>query len=239
MAERMDDLQCKGFRILQDPEAFCFGMDSVLLANYAAPSIRKMDSVLDLGTGNGILLVLTAAKTEAAMLTGIEIQNEAADLAERSAALNNISEKMKIIRGDLREIRSLITASSQNVVLSNPPYMKNGIRNPESRKEIARHEVRLCFEDVAAAAAYSLKSSGKFFLVHRPNRLVDVCTALRAVHLEPKRLRFVYPDPERPSKLFLMEAVKDARADLILEKPFFIYEKPGELSAETHTYYGS
>lgn len=239
MAERIDDLQCNGYRIIQDTDGFCFGMDAVLLANYAVPSVVPGARVLDLGTGTGIIPLLIAAKTDAAELTGIEIQKDVAEMAERSVRLNHQEHRMRILQADVREIRTLGLDSSMNVVTSNPPYMKAGLKNAESRKLISRHEVACSFYDIAYAAAFTLKSNGKFFLVHRPNRLADIITELRRVHLEPKRMRLVYPYQDREANLFLMEAVKGGRSQLTVEPPLIVYREANVYSDEILEIYQS
>lgn len=232
MAERIDDLQCRGYRILQDSEGFCFGMDAVLLANFAAEAVTAGQRTLDLGCGNGIIPILLAAKTEAAELYGLEIQEKAAALARRSVGLNGETERIRILRGDLREIRSTGLGGTMDVVTANPPYMRSGIRNPDSAKLIARHEVLCDFHDVASAAAYALKSGGKFFLVHRPHRLADVLCELRSSRLEPKRMQMVHPYREREANLFVLEAVKDAGRELRVLPPLIVYSAPNMYTAE-------
>lgn len=232
MAERIDDLQCRGYRLIQDTEGFCFGIDAVLLSNFAAPALRKGQRALDLCCGNGIVPMLLAAKTEASELLGIEIQSRAVELARKSAEINNETERIHIIEGDLRNIRSMGLSSSMNLVTANPPYMNSGIRNPETAKQIARHEVMCSFRDVAFAAGYALKSGGSFFLVHRPKRMVDVIAELRSLGLEPKRMQLIHPFRDREANLFLMEAVKGGGRELRIMPPLYVYERAGVYSSE-------
>ena len=224
MAERIDDLQCNGYRIIQDTDGFCFGMDAVLLANYALSSVNSETKLLDLCSGTGIVPLLIAAKTECAELTGIELQADVADMAGRSVKLNHQEGRMKIIQGNLRDIKNMGLDSSMNVVTCNPPYMNAGLKNATDRKLISRHEVMCTLADVCYAAAYTLKSNGKFFMVHRPNRLVDIFTELRKVHLEPKRMRLVYPYANSEANMVLLEAVKGGRTQLTVEKPLVVYK---------------
>ncbi|MBP3240210.1 MAG: tRNA1(Val) (adenine(37)-N6)-methyltransferase [Oribacterium sp.] len=225
MAERIDDLQCNGYKIIQDTNGFCFGMDAVLLANYALSAVNSETKLLDLCSGTGIVPLLIAAKTECRELTGIELQADVADMASRSIELNHQEHRMKMIQGDLREIKQMGMDSSMNVVTCNPPYMNAGLKNSTDRKLISRHEVMCTLKDVCYAAAYTLKSNGKFFMVHRPNRLVDIFNELRRAHLEPKRMRLVYPYENSEANMVLLEAVKGGRVQLTVEKPLVVYKE--------------
>ncbi len=225
MAERIDDLQCNGYRIIQDTDGFCFGMDAVLLANYALSAVNNETKLLDLCSGTGIVPLLIAAKTGCGDLTGLELQESVADMARRSVELNHIENRMNIIQGDLREIKKMGLDSKMNVVTCNPPYMNAGLKNATDRKLISRHEVMCTLKDVCAAAAYALKSNGKFFMVHRPNRLVDIFIELRKAHLEPKRMRLIYPYENSEANMVLIEAVKGGKTQLIVEKPLIVYKE--------------
>ncbi len=238
MAERIDDLQCNGYRIIQDSEGFCFGMDAVLLANFAVPAVTSETRLLDLCSGTGIVPLLIAAKTECKELIGLEIQPSVQSMAERSVALNHQEHRMTMRLGDLRDIRSMGYDSSMNIVTVNPPYMKAGLRNQTDRKLISRHEVLCTLEDVCAAAAFTLKSNGRLFMVHRPNRLADIFCALRAEHLEPKRMRLVYPYLESEPNMVLIEAVKGGKSQLTVEKPLIVYCQKKIYSDEIMQIYG-
>lgn len=139
--ERIDDLQRNHYRIIQDPDRFCFGMDAVLLSGFARA--KEGDRVLDLGTGTGIIPILMEAKTNAAYLYGLEIQPDSADMARRSVKLNNLEKKIEIMTGDIKEADSFFDAASFDVITCNPPYMTehHGLTNPEAPKAIARHEL--------------------------------------------------------------------------------------------------
>ncbi|MDO4285489.1 MAG: tRNA1(Val) (adenine(37)-N6)-methyltransferase [Eubacteriales bacterium] len=236
--ERLDDLQRNGFRIIQNPARFCFGMDAVLLSGYAAA--RAGAQVLDLGTGTGIIPILMAAKTQAAHLTGLEIQPESADMARRSVQLNGLGEKISIIEGDIREADTLFGAASFDVITSNPPYMTggHGLTNPQEAKAIARHEVLCSFEDIARVTQRLLKTGGHFYLVHRPFRLAEIIASLCAHGLEPKRMRMVYPYADQEPNMVLLDCVRGARPRLRVEKPLIVYEKPGVYMPEIYEVYG-
>ena len=224
--ERVDDLQ-NGYYIIQDPDRFCFGMDAVLLSGFA--NVQKGEKALDLGTGTGIIPVLLSSRTEGKSFTGIELQEDCADMASRTVLFNHLEDEVTILQGDLRNIRELAAPSSFDVVTSNPPYMiaQHGLKNPDMPKAIARHEIKCTLRDVVMAAAYSLKDRGRFYMVHRPFRLVEIFAVLREFHLEPKRMQLVYPYIDREPNMVLIEARKRGNPRLSVEKPLIVYEKPG------------
>ena len=166
--ERIDDLQRNGYGIIQNTGAFCFGMDAVLLSGFA--SVKPGETVLDLGTGTGIIPILLEAKSEGRHFTGLEIQEEMADMARRSVAYNHLKEKVDIVTGDIKEAGQIFALASFDVITSNPPYMNDahGLKNPDLPKAIARHEVLCTLDDVAAAAAKLLKPGGRFIWFTAP-----------------------------------------------------------------------
>lgn len=236
--ERIDDLQRNHYKIIQDPERFCFGMDAVLLSGFARA--KEGDRVLDLGTGTGIIPILMEAKTQAAHFTGLEIQHESADMAARSVSLNHLEGKIEIVTGDIKEAVSLFGAASFDVVTCNPPYMTehHGLTNPEAPKAIARHELLCTLEDVISQAARLLKPGGNFYMVHRPFRLVDIITLLRTYGVEPKRMKMVYPFVDKEPNMVLIEANRGGRPRLSVEKPLIVYKEPGAYTDEIYDIYG-
>lgn len=236
--ERIDDLQRNHYRIIQDPERFCFGMDAVLLSGFA--KAKEGDNVLDLGTGTGIIPILMEAKTRAAHFTGLEIQSESADMAARSVRLNQLEEKIEIVTGDIKEAVSLFGAASFDVVTCNPPYMTehHGMTNPKAPKAIARHELLCTLEDVISQAARLLKPGGNFYLVHRPFRLADIIVLLRQYKIEPKRMKMVYPFIDKEPNMVLIEANRGGRARMRVEKPLIVYKEPGVYTDEIYDIYG-
>lgn len=236
--ERIDDLQRNGYRIIQNPVRFCFGMDAVLLSGFA--TVRDGARVLDLGTGTGIIPILLEAKTKASHLTGLEIQADSADMARRSVALNGLEKKIDIVTGDIREAGSMFDAASFDVITCNPPYMigQHGLKNPEDAKAIARHEISCTLKDVAAQTAKLLKPGGKLFLVHRPFRLAEIMTTLTKYKLEPKRMRLVYPFVDKEPNMVLLEASRGGRPRMTVEKPLIIFREPGVYMPEICEVYG-
>lgn len=236
--ERLDELQRNGYRIIQSPEKFCFGMDAVLLSGFA--TAKAGDKVLDFGTGTGIIPILMEAKTQAAHLTGLEIQEESADMARRSVKLNGLEEKINIVTGDIKGADALFAAASFDVITCNPPYMigQHGLVNPQGPKAIARHEILCAFRDVAAQTARLLKPGGHFYLVHRPFRLAEILTVLSEYKLEPKRMRLVYPFVDKEPNMVLLEAVRGGNPRMSVEKPLIIYQEPGVYMPEIYDIYG-
>ena len=236
--ERIDDLQRNGYRIIQDPDRFCFGMDAVLLSGFA--TVKDGARVLDLGTGTGIIPILLEAKTGAAHLTGLEIQADSADMARRSVALNGLEEKIDIVTGDIKEAGRIFDAASFDVITCNPPYMigRHGLKNPEDAKAIARHEILCTLEDVAEQTAKLLKPGGKFFMVHRPFRLAEIMVTLKKYKLEPKRMQLVYPFVDKEPNMVLLEAARGGRPRMTVEKPLIVYREPGVYMAEIYDIYG-
>ncbi|MBR1470106.1 MAG: tRNA1(Val) (adenine(37)-N6)-methyltransferase [Lachnospiraceae bacterium] len=213
-------------------------MDAVLLSGFVR--VPGGAALLDMGTGTGILPLLLSAKTPAGRITGLEIQPESADMARRSVELNGLSEKIRIITGDIKEADRIFGAASFEVISCNPPYIAGGagLQNPDAPRAIARHEICCTFLDVAEQAAKLLVPGGKLFVVHRPDRLSELLVTLTGCGLEPKRLRIVYPFADKEPNMVLIEAARGGRKGITLEKPLIIYEAPGRYSEEIRRDYG-
>ena len=225
--EQIVDLERNGYKIIQNRERFCFGMDAVLLTGFA--KVGKGERALDLGTGTGIIPILLEAKTEGQDFEALEIQPESAEMARRSVMLNNLQERIKIVDGDIKEASKIFGVASFNVVTTNPPYMteNHGVKNPDEPKAIARHEIKCNLEDVIRESAKLLKPKGRFYMVHRPFRLAEIMNVLTKYHLEPKRMQLVYPYIDREPNMVLIEALKGGNSRITVEPPLIVYKEPG------------
>ena len=236
--ERIDDLQRCGYKIIQDPKKFCFGMDAVLLSGFC--QVRKGEKALDLCSGNGIIPILLSGKTDGSHFCGIEIQEECAKLSRRSILANGIEDRVDVVCGDIKNIDNFFPKAQFDLVTCNPPYMieSHGIKNEASPKAIARHEIMCNFEDVASAASKMLKPSGRFYLVHRPFRLAEIFATLTKYKLEPKRMQLVYPYVDKEPNMVLIEAHLNGRSRLTVEKPLIVYEAENKYTQEIYDIYG-
>lgn len=236
--ERLDDLERNGYKIIQNPNKFCFGMDAVLLSGFA--KVKKGERVLDMGTGTGIIPILLEAKTEGRHFTGLEIQEESADMARRSVAYNHLEEKIDIVTGDIKTASQMFPLSGFDVITSNPPYMTNlhGIQNPEAPKAIARHEVLCTLEDLVRETSRLLRPGGRFYMVHRPFRLVEIFQTLTAYKLEPKRMQLVHPFVDKEPNMVMIEAIRGAKSMIKIEEPLVVYKAPGVYNDIIYDIYG-
>lgn len=231
--ERIDDLEFKNLKIIQNKEGFCFGIDSVLLSDFAK-NIRHNSKVIDLGTGTGIINILLSGKTKASELVGVEIQDEVAEMAGRSIEFNNLQDKIKIINENILNLNKIYKEKSFDVVVTNPPYKKanTGLINEENKKIISRHEITASLEDFIHIASYLLKDYGEFYMVHRPDRLVDIFEAMRKEKIEPKLIKFVYPNKNKKTNLVLIKGVKNGNPFLEFEKNLYVYNDDGTYTDE-------
>ena len=236
--ERLDDLQCNGLYLIQDPDKFCFGIDAVLLSNFV--KVKKNGHVVDLCTGSGIVPILLSAKTGAKKITGIEIQSDIADMARRSVSYNKLDEKIDIINDNISNALKYINNCSVDSVCVNPPYMKDttAIKNPDLPMAIARHELLTDLDTVINIASKLLKESGKFFMVHRPSRLSEIFASMRQNRIEPKRLRFIHPYIESKANLVLIEGAKGSGVWMDVEPPLVVYKDKNVYTDEVLKIYG-
>lgn len=231
--ERIDDLEYKGLKIIQNKEGFCFGIDSVLLSDFAK-NIKKDSVVIDIGTGTGIISILLSKKAEIKKIYGVEIQEEVADMAKRSVKLNDLQDKIQIINKNIKNIFEEIEPNKIDAIVTNPPYMKlnTGAKNEEIKKLISRHEVECNLEDIIKISYKLLKSKGEFYMVHRAERIVDILYNLRKYKLEPKEIRFIHSKVGKEPNLVLIKAVKDAGEHLIIDSPLVVYNNDGTYTDE-------
>lgn len=237
--ERIDDLEYKNLKIIQNKNGFCFGIDSILLADFAK-DIKKNSKVVDLGTGTGIIPILLCKKTELSKIIGVEIQEEVCNMAQRSIELNQLENKFSILHINIKDITDELEMGTFDAVISNPPYKKNhtGIQNENQKKLISRHEITAELEDFIQLASKLLKDKKHFYLVHRPDRLVDIIQLLRKYKLEPKKMRLIYPKENKPPNLVLIKATKNAKSFLKIEEPLYVYKENGKYTEDILKIYG-
>ena len=263
--ERIDDLEYKDLKIIQNEKGFCFGIDSVLISDFAR-DVKSNSVGVDLGTGTGIISILLAAKTKLQKIIGVEVQKEVADMAKRSVELNNLQDRIGIINLNIKDILqkndnlkveksekqiennnanvnsvNCLTRENLDFVVTNPPYKKidTGKTNESEYKYISRHEVTANLEDFIKVSKYLLKDKGAFYMVHRPDRLVDIIELMRKYKIEPKKIRFVHSTIEKEPTLVLIKGIKNARPFLKIEKPLIIYKKDGNYTDEIHRIYNT
>lgn len=236
--EKIEDLQFKDLKIIQNKTGFCFGIDSILLSDFAK-DIKKEAKVLDLGTGTGIIAILLCGKTALKEVIGVEIQKEVYEMAQKSIKLNGLEDKFKIINEDILNLDKILEKGSFDAIVSNPPYKKKdtGIQNEEEKKIISRHETTATLEDFIKISKDLLKDKGEFYMVHRPDRLVDLLTLMRKYKIEPKIMRFVYGNESSAPKLVLIKGIKNAKPFLKVQNNLYIYSKNGEYTEEINKIY--
>lgn len=236
--ERLDDLYLKGYEIIQNPKMFCFGIDAVLLSDFV--KVTGEECVLDMGTGNGVIPLLIHGKYEPKHIVGLEIQEANVSMAERSVRHNGLEKAIQMIHGDIKEADTLLPLSSFDLVTCNPPYMDSGkgLTNNLSAKTIARHEVLCSLEDVIRSASRVVRVGGRFAMVHRPHRLVDIMELLRQHRLEPKRLKLVHSYVDSEPTMVLIEAVRGGRPMIKIAPPLIIYKEKNVYTDEIKKIYG-
>ena len=223
--ERLDDLQLDGYEIIQNPERFCFGIDAVLLSDFVR--VKKEETVLDLGTGTGILPILLAAKTRGKHFTGLEIQAESADMAVRSVDHNRLGDRIDIVTGDIKEAAEIFRPAFFDVIVTNPPYMlaEHGLQNPGDAKAIARHEVLCTLDDILRESGKLLQESkGRFYMIHKPFRLAEIIIKMNQYKIEPKRIQFIHPYVDKEPTMVLLEGIKGGKSRVKIEPPVIMYK---------------
>lgn len=236
--EKIEDLQFNNLKIIQNKTGFCFGIDSVLLSDFAK-EIKKDAKVLDLGTGTGIIATLLCGKTKLKEIIGIEIQEEVYKMAEKSIKLNCLENKFKIINEDILNLNNIFEKNTFDAIVTNPPYKKKdtGIKNEEEKKIVSRHETTATLDDFIKISKDLLKDKGEFYMVHRPERLVDIISIMRKYKIEPKILRFVYSKKDSEPKLVLIKGIKNAKPFLKILSNLYIYKENGEYTEEINKIY--
>lgn len=236
--ERIDDLEFKGLKLIQNKNGFCFGVDAVLLSDFAK-GIKKGANVVDIGTGTGIISILLCGKTKLNKIYSLELQEEVAEMASRSVKLNNLEDRMEVININVKDCFNVLEKNKYDAVVTNPPYKKHdtGAKNLDKRQLISRHEVECNLEDVIKSGSLLLRDLGEFYMVHRAERMADIFVTLRKYKLEPKLVRFVHSKPNEKPNLILVKAVKCAKEFLKIEKPLIIYGENGDYTDEIYEIY--
>lgn len=237
--EKIEDLECNGLKIIQSKDGFRFGIDAVILADFAKKGINK-SNVLDIGTGTGIISILLAGKTNAKKIIGLDVQKQVCDMAKRSVLLNRLEDRIEIVNEDIKSIDKIIEKNTIDVIVTNPPYQKNntGLTSENKAEMISRHEVLCTFEDICNAAKYALKQNGEMYIIHRPERLVDIIYYLKNNNIEPKEIRFVEPHSGEKPNMVLVKAIKDGKSFLKVHEPLIVYNAEGNYTREILEIYG-
>lgn len=235
--ERIDDLQLNKLRIIQNPKWFCFGIDAVLLSHFI--KLKRNDTVVEFGTGTGIIPILLSGKSTFSKIYAFEVQADVADMANRSIILNQLEDKIQVITDNLKNAHLHFKKGDIDVVFSNPPYMsgEGGIKNDHPQKTISRHETLCNLEDIISKASELLKFRGRFYMIHRPNRLVDIMTLCRKYKLEPKEIRMIQPYNDKKPNIFLLMCSKGGQSDLKFHDPLIVYNKDGSFTDEIYHIY--
>ncbi len=230
--EKIDDLQLKALKIIQNENDFKFGIDAVLLSHFT--KTKRSDEIVDLGTGTGIIPILISGKKRFYRITGLELQEHMADMAMRSVKLNGLEHKIEIIKGNIKSCEEIFKGKKFDVAVTNPPYISksSGLTGIVKNKAISRHEIECTLEDVVKAASTLLKDFGSIYMVHRPDRLVDIIYYMREYGLEPKIIRYVHPREGKAPNLVLIKGIKGANAGLITEEPLCVYKEDGSYTDE-------
>lgn len=231
--ERLDYLLAEGLRIIQSPSVFSFSLDAVLLAKFVSVPHHK-GNIVDLCSGNGVIPLFLSARTKV-QITGVELQPRLLDMAERSIRYNQLEEQIHMVLGDVKEIPAQLGIEKYDVVTCNPPYFlahEASDKNLSEHHAIARHELYLTLEEAVQSASKLLKQGGKAAFVHRPGRLLDLVTTMRAHRLEPKRLQFIYPKEGKEANILLIEAIKDGKPDIKILPPLYVYNEKNEYTPQ-------
>ena len=230
--ERLDDLQIGGLELIQNPAGFCFGVDAVFLSDFV--KVKPGETVLDMGTGNGIIPILLSAKTQGEKFTGLEIQAETAEMARRSVLHNHLEDRIEIVTGDIKEAAEIFKPAFFDVITTNPPYMlaDHGLRCPDDARAIARHEVLCSLDDILRESMRLLQDKGRFYMIHRPFRLTEIMIKMNYYKIEPKRIQFVYPYIDKEPSMVLVEGVRSGKPRVTVEPPIIIYDSPRDQSGD-------
>lgn len=235
--ETLDDLLLQGLRLIQKKKNFRFTLDSVLLAHFA--TLKEGDKVVDLGTGSAVIPLILSTRIKKACFWGVELQPDLAEMAARSVSLNLLTDRITIIEGDIKDVHRKLGGGIYTLVTSNPPYwsLGKGLLSTELGEALSRHEIACCLEDVVASASKLLNYQGRFAFIYRTAGLADTFNLLRKYKLEIRRIRFIHAFADKPARLVLLEARKQAPADLQVMPPLVVYETQGRYTEEIRQWY--
>ena len=230
--ERIDDTGFSGYKVVQNPEWFCYGVDAVLIADFA--KMKKGAKAADLGTGTGIIPLILKHKYDPALVYAVEVQPEVAALAEKTVKVNGLQECIRVIGANVKDAAGIIGEGSLDAVVTNPPYVAKGggIPGEDPVENTARQETEGTLEDFVRCAAALLKERGDFYMIHRPARLADVVEACRKHRLEPKELQFIQPREGKAPNIFMIHCVKYGGPELRFLDPVCVYDGKGNYSPE-------
>jgi tRNA1Val (adenine37-N6)-methyltransferase len=228
--ETVDRILEGKLRVVQKVKGCRFSIDALLLSHFIR--LKAGDSILDLGAGGGIVSLILATRRICGRIAGLDIQQDLIDMARRSAHMNDMTDSVEFICGDLRRIKSLFGAGAFSAVAFNPPYrrLRSGRMNPDIEKAVARHELHATLDDFLKAAAHCLKTKGRVFVIYPAARAVNLLRRMQALHLEPKRMLPVYSSAASEGQFLLVEGLKGGNESLRVLPPLFIYDEEGKYS---------
>lgn len=228
----------RDIKLFQSKTGYRFSVDALLLENFI--SAKRLGRGIELGTGAGVISILLAKRNKDTKIVAVEIQDSLAQRAKRNVELNELSERIEVLREDISKLRKIFPANKFDFAFSNPPFRKTktGLLSIDEERAVARHEIKITLPEIIETASYLLKNGGRFYLIYHPFRLVELIELLHKVNLEPKKMRFVHSRIVEEAKMVLLEAVKGSGQWLKIEPPLYIYEKGNEYTAEMKRIYG-
>ncbi len=230
-------LAYKNMKIIQRKDMFNFSLDTVLLAHFCTIN-KDLDEIVDFGTNNAAIPLLLSRRTDK-KIKGIEIQEEAVTLANKNVALNHLENQIEIIHADIKNY--VEDAKKVKLVVCNPPFFKVDERshlNDNEYLKIARHEIKINLEEIIQCASKILDNKGRFAMVHRPDRFIEIVNMMQKYDIEPKRVRFVYPKMGKESHIFLIEGMYKGNKGLKIESPLYAHNDDGSYSQEVRKMFG-
>lgn len=245
MNERIDELGIDNLKIIQNSSYFCFGTDSVLLANFAESNYSNKN-ILDLCSGSGVVPIIFQAKNKSSNIIAVELQDEMFDLLERNITINSLERKIYPIKEDIcnikevrKKVEEITHRNTVDIITVNPPYKEKGtgITSEGKVKYIAKHEEMCTLEDIFKVSSSLLENKGKLYIVHKPERLNDLISVARNYKLEPKKLKLVYPNINSKPSIVLIEYIKGGGNELNILKPLIEFDDKGNYTEDMNKIY--